>query len=331
VSGVPAAAASPSPSSLPASLVATLRAGRISPSYLFEGSDAEALRASALAFAAAILCRRGGCGRCRACRLARAERHPDLRVLVRDKPTVISVEALVPVLERAHQKPLEGERQVFVVDPADALEPEGVARYLKTLEEPPLGTVFVLVTTRAERLPDTVLSRCRRVRFPPPRAEDVAARLVAEGVEPDVARRAARWCAGSFARARRISTAGIGGRVDDLLDAARAEEPRVAAAATAIAKALEAAGKSEEEDEGARGREGQRVLLQDLLLALAVEARELAAERSSLLDGVAEASRATGLIEAFGSLSTAVASNVQPLVVLVEAAATLRRASHRGS
>jgi DNA polymerase-3 subunit delta' len=311
--------------------VATLRAGRISPSYLFEGSDAEALRARALAFAAGVLCRRGGCGTCRACRLARSERHPDLHVLVRDKPTVISVEALAPVLERAHQKPLEGERQVFVVDPADALEPAGIARYLKTLEEPPLGTVFVLVTTRAERLPDTVLSRCRRVRFPPPRAEDVAARLAEEGVDPDVARRAARWCAGSFARARRIATAGICARVDELLDAARAVEPRVASAATTAAKALEVAGKGEEDDEGARGREGQRVLLQDLLLALAVEARELAAGRASLLEGLVHAARATGLIEAFGSLSAAVASNVQPLVVLVEVVATLRGSAHRAS
>ena len=96
----------------------TLAGGRLSPSYLLEGADAETLSEAARAFAAGILCEKGGaCGTCRSCRRAISGSHLDLHLLSKDKPTVISVAALTPMLERAHMKPSEGSRQVFVIEP----------------------------------------------------------------------------------------------------------------------------------------------------------------------------------------------------------------------
>ena len=126
-------------------LARVARGGRTAPAYVFEGEDREVPRAAARLFASALLCRAASrpCGACSTCRRIASGNHPDVHARGRDKATVISVEALAELLERAHGSPLEGDRQVFVIDPADALAPEAVAMYLKSLEEPPATTTFV--------------------------------------------------------------------------------------------------------------------------------------------------------------------------------------------
>jgi DNA polymerase-3 subunit delta' len=323
---------------LPASLARALASGRISPAYLLEGPDADALRDAAREAAAAILCPKGGCGRCRACRLGAKGTHPDLHAIGKDKPTVISVAALEPALARAHLKPLEGARQVFVVDPAEAMEAEGVARYLKALEEPPAGTVFLLVSTRPERLPETVLSRCRRVRLPPVAPDEIARRLAADGVEEDAAAALARLATGSPARGRRMHASGVLGAAQELSAAAGgapvdAEAPGLAATALRVLSSFEKARAAEAtEDEGdveetgtGRKREAVRAALQDLLHALAVDARDAAAGRDARwLRGV-PSERAIDLLRRLADLSAAVAANVTPAAVAIEIGAALRR------
>ena len=217
-----------------ATLLHALEIERLSPSYLFEGMDAESLREAALAFAAGILAGSPpGPANERVFRLALAGKHPDLHVLTKDKATVISVKALAPVLERAHSTPLECEHQVFLIQPAEAMEAAGMARYLKSLEEPPEGTIFLLVTTRPDRLPDTVLSRCRRTRFPPLGDDFLVARLERDGVALDEARAACRHAGGSLQRARRLVEADILRVAGDLCSAARSLAPETERAAAA--------------------------------------------------------------------------------------------------
>lgn len=308
-------------------LARTLSSGRLSPAYLLEGADPVVLREAAGALAAAVLCpeRRLGCA-CPSCARVRAGRHRDLHRLVRDKATVISVAALEPVLQRAHVRPLEGERQVFVVDPAEALEPEGVARYLKTLEEPPSGTVFLLLTTRPERLPDTVRSRCRRIALAPLDATEIVARLVAAGVAPERAAAAARAATGSLERARRLDEAEIPARLLDLWRCAAGAQPTAARTVEGVRTALEAVaaargGADEEPDDSrpaGRRREALRAALQDLLHALGVEGREAAAGRPAFGGVVLPPQAGLDLLEAAGGLGGAVALNVAPAAVLLE-------------
>jgi hypothetical protein len=316
-------------------LLRTLAAGRLSPSYLFEGTDRETLHEAGRAFAAGVLA--GSPPRdldARTMRLALAGTHPDLHEQAKDKATVISVAALGALLERVHSTPLEGRGQVFLIDPAEAMEPAGIARYLKALEEPPEATVFVLVTTRAERLPDTVLSRCRRVRFPPLEEDALAARLVAEGTEPQAARAAARAAGGSLGRARRIGGHGLRELADTLVEAACAPAPGVARAAEEARAQLEQAA-AERAATKAGGsdskREQVRVLLRDLLRVLVVEARERAAARESALPERVDAESALDLIARWGRLEAAVAANVTPAAVLVDALAALRREATIGA
>ena len=306
-----------------------LASGRISPSYLFEGADGEGVREAALAFAAALLGGDADDARGeRVRRLVRALDHPDLHVLGKDKPTVISVKALSAQLEQAYQKPLEGARQVFVVDPAEAMEPEGVARYLKALEEPPAGTVYLLVSTAPERLPATVLSRVRRVRLPPLSTATIEDRLVHEGVEADRAARAAHWGTGSLARARRVANHRLDDVAVGLLSAARGEEGAAGLAEHALqaieraaADLAEAAG-----DAADRRKQYVRELLDDLIHLLAVDARDAVGERSTQLAWTTTPVRALGLLESLGELSAAAASNVTPSILVLELVRVLRRA-----
>ena len=310
-------------------LLRTLAARRLSPSYLFEGSDAEGLREGARAFAAGILADAPpGPADARTVRLALAGEHPDLHELTKDKATVISVAALAPVLERAHSTPIESARQVFIVDPAEAMEPAGIARYLKSLEEPPESTVFILVTTRAERLPDTVLSRCRRVRFPPMPEEGIRARLLEAGVSPAVADRCVRAAGGSLGRARRLAEHGLPALADELVAAASSMPARVAAAAHDALAQLEHASAeiaAADESEADTKRQQLRLLVADVLRILAVEARECAAGRTSTLPAAIDAERALDLIAHWGRLEAAVAANVTPGAILIESIAALRR------
>jgi hypothetical protein len=310
-------------------LLRILAAERISPSYLFEGSDPETLREAALAFAAGILS--GAPPRARDARietLAKSARHPDLHMLTKDKATVISVKALTPVLERAHATPLECEHQVFIIEPAEAMEPEGIARYLKTLEEPPEGTVFLLLTTRPERLPDTVLSRCRRTRFPPLAPDLLIARLCTEDLSEEEAQRACRYAGGSLGIARRLHAAQIPDLATDLARAARDPMPRVESAAaealshlTREATSLAAADTVDTDTK----RQHIRGLLGDLLRVLCVEARECAAGRPSALLEDLSMQDALSLLSGWGELSAAVATNVTPAAILIEALSVLRQ------
>ncbi len=333
--GAPAGSEAAGPSgALPRGLADAVRAGRVAPAYLLEGADADGVRAAGLELAALLLCPSAAQACCCAsCTRARAGLHRDLHRVRRDKATVISVAALTPLLARAFARPVEGERQVFVVEPADAMDAEGVARYLKALEEPPPGSTFVLLTSRPERLPDPVRSRCQRVRVPPLTEAQVRAALRARGVGPEEAARAARLSSGSLARARRLLAAEIPARLDELVEAASGGggvSRAVEAALVALKSCAAEAAPPEDVEPGAeaagsREREGLRESLRDLLHAAAVEGREAAAGRPALGGRTLRPESGLDLVEAAGALGGATALNVTPVVVLTELVRALAR------
>src|SRR5207249_12162345 len=92
----------------------------------------------------------------------------------------VKVAQIPQVTARAAYRPHEGAVRLVVLDPADAMNLEAANALLKTLEEPPAGTHFILVSAAPERLPITVRSRCQRVRFVPLAAAQVASWLERE-------------------------------------------------------------------------------------------------------------------------------------------------------
>jgi DNA polymerase-3 subunit delta' len=166
------------------------------PSLLFAG-PAKAKREAALAVAQALNCLeprlnsdgRGApttdaCGRCAACtRIARGV-HPDVVVVSPGDSGAIKIDQVRDIVDRASFRPFEGRRRVVIVDEADALMAPAQNALLKTLEEPPSQSVFILVTGRPDLLLATVRSRCIRLWFTEPGALDVdaEAREVAQRV-----------------------------------------------------------------------------------------------------------------------------------------------------
>jgi DNA polymerase III subunit delta' len=102
------------------------------------------------------------CGSCAACRRIARMVHPDVIVLAPDDKGSISIESVRSVIERSGYRPFEGRRRVVIIDDAEALTAPAQSALLKTLEEPPAGSVFILVSSMPDALLATVRSRGRR-------------------------------------------------------------------------------------------------------------------------------------------------------------------------
>lgn len=204
-------------------LTRALESGVVHHAYRFEGIEGVGKGMAAVAFAQAMLCTGGdplGCGRCEACRRAaqlneddpKVPLHPDVIYLGRGlyPPDIIgkketqeiSVEQVRRlVLSRAAYSPHEGRAQIFVVWGADELSNSAANALLKTLEEPRPSTHFVLITSRPDKLLDTILSRSLPVRFGPLGEDDLSAILRDHGVEASRFAEAIEMAAGSASAA----------------------------------------------------------------------------------------------------------------------------------
>lgn len=202
--------------------------------YVFAGPEGSGKQLAARAFVAALLCERRGCGECRACRLALAERHPNVFVVEPEGREIHVQTVREEVWHPAYRTPPEPGRKVFVIREADRLNPAAADVLLKVLEEPPADAVLLLLSARAHELPETVLSRCHVVTFRPLAEPFVVETLISEGAPPELARVAARLSGGNLGRARRLATVeGLGFR-DVARDAmARAREGPAGALAAA--------------------------------------------------------------------------------------------------
>jgi DNA polymerase-3 subunit delta' len=182
-----------------------LRAAARSPvhAYLFVGPAGVGMREAARAFAADVLCASGGCGTCVSCRNALRERHPDVMFIER-KGASISKDQIDEIIQLSVRPPSEGRHKVIVLVDFHLVDQQ-YAKVLKTIEEPPPSTVFVVM---AERVPPelvTIASRCVRVDFGPLSVEEVTAALASEGVPADVAAELAGASGGRIDRARLLA------------------------------------------------------------------------------------------------------------------------------
>ena len=181
------------------------------PAVLLAGPPGVGKRLTAVAVAQAINClqpqspnglERDACGECASCRRIARGIHPDVIVVEPGEMGSIKIEQLREVIDRSHYRPFEGRRRVVIIDEADAAGDDAQSALLKTLEEPPPASVFILVSSMPDALLPTVLSRCPRLRFSPLTPHEVAAALVRDhGYAEQEARIAAAESDGSIGRA----------------------------------------------------------------------------------------------------------------------------------
>lgn len=150
-------------------LKTAMAGGRVAAAYMFAGPEGIGKSGLAIEFAAALRCQAGqgwACGQCNECaRVARGV-HPNVRVFAKpaDK-TEFPVELVREICDEAGVKQLEPGRRVFVVQDADRFNESSANALLKTLEEPPAGLTFVLLSANVAEVLPTILSRCQAVRF----------------------------------------------------------------------------------------------------------------------------------------------------------------------
>lgn len=180
-------------------------AGAMTHTWLLTGPPGSGRSVAARAFAAALECAEGGCGVCNTCRTAMSGAHPDV-TLCRTEQLSIGVDEVRELVRKASLTPIAGPWQVLVVEDADRLTDRAADALLKSLEEPPLRTVWVLCAPSADDLIVTIRSRTREVRLVTPSDGDVVRLLTAEGVAPEPALAAARAAQGHIGRARALAT-----------------------------------------------------------------------------------------------------------------------------
>ncbi|MEM8485746.1 MAG: DNA polymerase III subunit delta' [Bacteroidota bacterium] len=126
---------------------------------------------------------------------------------VSNKQAIYTVARVNQELRRSMSfKPVEGQYKVVLLTDVEAMRLEAANAFLKLLEEPSGATIFILITTRPDRLLPTIISRCQRMRFDTLHADDIQHALVQRaGLEADRATMLARMANGSYSRALELS------------------------------------------------------------------------------------------------------------------------------
>lgn len=156
-----------------------VQSGRLASAYLIFGEEGSRKEELAQALARALVCTRReiswSCP-CAACDRVVKGNHPDILWLKREKDAKgIKIERVRQLIEWASLKPYESEWKVAVLEEAERLTEEASQALLKTLEEPPQQTLFVLLTADKARILETIQSRCFGIRLNAPESLDQAA------------------------------------------------------------------------------------------------------------------------------------------------------------
>ena len=140
--------------------------------YIFTGPEGIGKRLAAHAFVMGLYCEKGSaCGECLPCQKFQHGTHPDVHFLsVLEDKKEISIDQVRAVQAAIQMKPVEGRYKMVLINNAEDLSDGAENSALKSLEEPPPATHFILITARPHLLLPTIVSRCQRIPFSPPSA-----------------------------------------------------------------------------------------------------------------------------------------------------------------
>ena len=153
--------------------------GRLPHAILLAGPSGLGKSAFARRLAYGLVCPAPGesadaCGRCSACRQARAGSHPDLQIVMPEEAGKrIRIDAIRGLTEKSVLSVRDTGHRVFIIEPADSMNRSAANALLKTLEEPSSRTLLILVTSHPDRLAATIRSRCQMLNFRIPEPTEV--------------------------------------------------------------------------------------------------------------------------------------------------------------
>ncbi|MCZ2344184.1 MAG: DNA polymerase III subunit delta' [Bacteroidales bacterium] len=231
-------------------LAQAVQAGRLAHAYLFVGPEGIGKHRFATELAKTVLCEASpgpmrACDRCPACIQVQAHTHPDCFSVRRaEDKNELDVDTMREFCHRLALKSTRGSRKVGIVEEADEFNVNSANSFLKPLEEPPAGSLLILLATSLERQLPTILSRCQVVHFSPLTPEDVRAVLLAHGVQdPQRLNHLVRLSGGSPGRALALHEESFWSFRQTLLEALTAPRPDAVGLAATWIKFAEEAGK----------------------------------------------------------------------------------------
>jgi len=175
-------------------------------SWLFTGPPGSGRSNAAVAFAAALLCEKGGCSVCTNCLTVKDGSHADIE-LIRTEGLSIKVDEVRELITRTSWSPSVGNYRVVVIEDADRLTESAANALLKVIEEPGARTVWLLCAPTLTDVLPTIRSRCRHLTLRTPSIDAVTKLLVErDGIEPKMAKFAASAAQGHIGRAKYLAT-----------------------------------------------------------------------------------------------------------------------------
>jgi DNA polymerase-3 subunit delta' len=301
--------------------------GTLPPSLIFAGPEGVGKRMASVALAQFFNCPNrtedDSCGTCPSCARIARRVHADVLLIEPGETGAIKIDQVRDAIERTAYRPFEGRRRVVIVDGAEAMNVEAQNALLKTLEEPPATSTFVLVTSKPDVLLPTVRSRCQRLRFGRLSPADVAAVLMREhDFAPTDAHAAASLSDGSIGAA-------IEGGTEEFVEAREAAAGLLEIVAASSdprrrldgAKALSGAARGgSDRDELARRLRALSSILRDLgVLISRADERVLAnADLRPLLQRLQRSFDGDRALRAFAAVDSALAAldrNASPKIV----------------
>ncbi len=142
--------------------------GQVSHAYIFNGEDGIGKMTTAKAFVKALLCEsKNSCGTCQSCIQIDSGNHPDVIYVTHEKAGITVDDIRDQVNQSVFVKPYSSDYKVYIIDEADKMNAAAQNALLKTIEEPPVYAVIILLSNNKESFLETIVSRCVVLNFGP--------------------------------------------------------------------------------------------------------------------------------------------------------------------
>ena len=193
-------------------LQTAIKTGNLSHAYIINGEYGSGRQTIASALAKTIQCQSktddtDACGVCTSCKQAESHNHPDIKYITHDK-TSISVNDIREQLNNDISiKPYSSEYKIYIIPDANKMTEQAQNALLKTIEEPPVYAIIILLTENCDSLLPTIRSRCVTLTMNPLEKDKICTYLENKfQLEPEQAQIAANYCQGNIGKAIRFAS-----------------------------------------------------------------------------------------------------------------------------
>lgn len=188
-----------------------IKLNKISHAYIINGEKGMGKKTIAKIFSMTLQCEKGGdepCMQCHSCKQAISNNHPDIRWITHEKPSTIAIDE---VREQINNdiliKPYSSKYKIYIVDEAEKLTVQAQNALLKTIEEPPVYGIIMLLTNNKDSFLQTILSRCVALEMRPVASTDIINYLREKEKIPDYqAKMVVNFAGGNLGRAIRLAS-----------------------------------------------------------------------------------------------------------------------------